>query len=52
MEDASPELKAAFKTVVDTFKRHLVRVRIGKDKVWGGKAAKQALDEGTVFIDR
>lgn len=48
---ASAELKAAFKDIVAIFKRHLVRMpgRTG-ERVWIGKASKQAIEQGTARL--
>jgi hypothetical protein len=52
-EPASQELKAAFKDVVAIFKRHMVRMPCNTgERIWVGKAAKQAVEQGTARIER
>ena len=52
-ERPSEELKSAYKTIIETFKRHLVRMPSNTgEHVWVGKAAKQEIERGQVCIER
>lgn len=50
-EPASEKLKAAFKDIIALFKRHLVRMpRRTGERVWVGKMAKQAIEQGSARL--
>lgn len=50
---ASDELVAAFKNVLRTMKKHLVKVTVSPgDTIWVGTKTKKELDSGDLHIDR
>lgn len=52
-ERPSEELKKAYRSIIQTFKHHLVRMATNTgEHVWVGKAAKLEIERGQVFIER
>ena len=52
-ENASAEVKQAFKTIVAALKRHMVRVTANSgERVWVGKKAAAEIERGELILER